>query len=75
MLLHPPEVPLEILILLQSLLLLVRTVTYEDLRSAAVRKYEEKSECRYQQRASNCAEAREAMLGPARILKDQIRVS
>lgn len=75
MLLHPPEVPLEILILLQSLLLLLRTVTYEDLRSAAVRKYEEKSECRYQQRASNCAEAREAMLGPARILKDQIRVS
>lgn len=75
MLLHPPEVPLEILILLQSLLLLVRTVTYEDLRSAAVRKYEEKSECRYQQRASNCAEAREAMLGPACALKDQIRVS
>lgn len=75
MLLHPPEVPLEILILLQSLLLLARTVTYEDLRSAAVRKYEEKSECRYQQRASNCAEAREAMLGPARALKDQIRVS
>lgn len=75
MLLHPPEVPLEILILLQSLLLLVRTVTYEDLRSAAVRKYKEKSGCRYQQRASNCAEAREAMLGPARALKDQIRVS